>query len=53
MNQLDDFEDASTQSWGTGGANPVPPVNISSGGPAGLDDNYLQMTSTGAPGAGW
>jgi hypothetical protein len=47
--QLDDFEDGTTMNW----ANGVPGalVNINTGGPAGLDDNFLQLTSDGV-GAG-
>ncbi len=51
-NQYDNFQDGTTQSWGSGNPNPNPPTNISTGGPSGLNDNYLLATSTGSPGAG-
>ncbi|MCB0835494.1 MAG: multicopper oxidase domain-containing protein [Bacteroidetes bacterium] len=50
--QNDDFTDGSTQDWVSGGANPNPPVNISSGGPGGASDAYLQIESNGAGGGG-
>ena len=50
--QLDDFQDGTTQGWGSGGANPNPPANIAGGGPAGAGDDYLQVTSTGGGGPG-
>ena len=50
--QLDDFEDETEMSWGSGGPNPTPPTAITSGGPTGLDDAYLQITSSGTSGAG-
>jgi len=51
-NQLDDFQDGTSQGWGSGPTNPNPPVNISDVGPAGLGDHSLQITSTGIPFAG-
>jgi len=51
-NQYDNFQDGTTQNWGSGNPNPNPPTNISTGGPSGLNDNYLLATSTGSPGAG-
>lgn len=51
-NQPDNFEDGTTQGWDTGIPDPTPPINITSGGPAGIDDNYLQLTSSGGAGAG-
>ena len=50
LNQIDNFEDGTTQNWLVGllGApHPAPPQNIPSGGPAGVDDNYLLLTSVG------
>ena len=43
--QIDDFENGTTMGW----ANGVPGylVNINTGGPAGVDDNFLQLTSDG------
>jgi len=46
--QVDDFEDSTLMDW-AGGASPT---NISTGGPAGAGDNYLQITSTGGFGPG-
>ncbi len=43
--QVDDFEDGTTQNWMVGLANPFVPVNIPTGGPAGMDDNYMQIQS--------
>src|SRR6188768_1871394 len=55
VGQKDTFEDGTTQGWVVGllGAlSPAPPVNVASGGPAGLNDNYLRLTSVGGSGAG-
>jgi len=53
LGQVDDFEDGTVQNWGGSFATPPgPPVNIPSGGPAGVDDNYLQITSIGGSGPG-
>lgn len=54
----DTFEDGTTQNWAINllgmGSPPAStfPRNVPTGGPAGLSDNYLQLTSTGVPGAG-
>ena len=47
-NQVDDFEDATTQNWIIGGPRSAvfPPANVATDGPNGLDDNYLTYTST-------
>ncbi|MCC6443301.1 MAG: PEP-CTERM sorting domain-containing protein [Armatimonadetes bacterium] len=53
--QVDTFEDGTTQGWLVGllGApSPAPPVNIPTGGPAGVDDNYLLLTALGGNGPG-
>lgn len=50
--QVDDFEDGTTQGWREGANSPNPPTNVTSGGPAGSDDNYLQNVSSGGAGAG-
>ncbi len=47
VGQLDDFEDGTTQGWGSGVFNPNPPINIPDGGPLGVGDNHLQVTATG------
>ena len=50
--QVDDFEDGTTQAWVEGGSSPNPPTNITTGGPAGANDNFLQDISAGGGGAG-
>ena len=50
--QVDDFEGGGVLSWQGGPNNLTPPTNISSGGPAGADDNYMRLTSNGSFGAG-
>jgi len=50
--QFDNFENGTTQGWDSGDNNPHPPVNVASGGPAGVGDNYLKITATGGSGAG-
>ncbi|MDQ2985770.1 MAG: hypothetical protein M3R13_03485 [Armatimonadota bacterium] len=42
LGQVDDFEDGTLQNW-RGGASPV---NVATGGPRGIDDNYIRLTST-------
>jgi hypothetical protein len=49
---FDNFEDGSVQAWISGAANPSPPTNIATGGPAGAGDNYLLITSNGLSGPG-
>ena len=50
--QVDDFQDSTTQGWFEAGASPNQPVNISTGGPAGAGDMFLQDASSGNPGPG-
>lgn len=53
--QIDDFENGTVQSWSEGGSlssSPNPPVNISTGGPNGANDNFLRNVSSGGFGAG-
>ena len=49
--QVDDFENGTTQNWRggplIGNPNPNPPTNVTSGGPAGANDNYMLVRSTG------
>ena len=45
IGEVDDFEDGTTESWQEGGASPNPPTNVATGGPMGVDDNYLQNVS--------
>src|SRR6185436_13008649 len=48
ITQIDTFEDGTTQNWTVGlGGHPFPPANVPTGGPAGIDDNYLRLTATG------
>jgi hypothetical protein len=48
---IDTFEDGTTQGWvvgvALGAVHPAPPANVASGGPAGVDDNYLLLTAVG------
>ena len=48
----DDFEDGTVQGWIHPAASPNPPANITTGGPMGAGDNYLNLTSLGGAGAG-
>ena len=52
IGQVDNFKDGTTQNWVVGlrgAVPPFPPVNISTGGPAGDGDNYLLLTSVASP----
>ncbi len=51
-NQVDTFQDSTTQNWESGIPNPNPPTIITHDGPAGIDDFYLMATATGIAGAG-
>ena len=55
VGQQDTFEDGTTQGWVVsllGAPSPAPPVNVATGGPAGLNDNYLLLSAVGGIGAG-
>lgn len=58
LGQIDDFEDGTTEGWIINllGMSPPPPetipVNIATGGPGGVDDNFLQLTAVGGQGPG-
>jgi hypothetical protein len=52
VDQTDDFQDGTTQAWGTGATNPNPPVWVADGGPAGDGDSFLQVTGNGSDGSG-
>lgn len=56
LGQVDTFEDGTTQNWVVNllgmGSHPAPPTNVPTGGPAGVDDNYLRLTSVGGGGSG-
>lgn len=45
LGQIDTFQDGTTNNWANGGLNF--PVNISTGGPAGAGDRFLQLTADG------
>tara|TARA_R110002012_G_scaffold319389_3_gene539824 strand:+ start:35002 stop:35817 length:816 start_codon:yes stop_codon:yes gene_type:complete len=47
--QIDDFEDGTVQNWIIGSSTGAP-INVATGGPNGLNDNFLEYTSTGASG---
>ena len=49
--QVDDFEDGTLLNWHTGSNTVAPESNVSSGGPAGANDNYMLLQSNGG-GAG-
>jgi PEP-CTERM motif-containing protein len=53
---IDTFEDGTTANWRINllgmGNNTFQPVNVPSGGPAGVDDNFMLMSSSGLPGPG-
>ena len=54
IGQIDDFEDGTTMGWDIGpdGPDVVRPINIPSGGPAGVGDAYLSLTALGGNGPG-
>jgi hypothetical protein len=49
LGYVEDFEDGTTRGWDNGGLAPNP-VNVSSGGPAGAGDAFLQIGSLGGGG---
>jgi len=49
--QVNDFENGTTQSWTNGGGAPDP-VNVNTGGPAGAADNFLRVNANGGSSAG-
>jgi hypothetical protein len=51
-NQWDNFQNGTTQGWGSGIQNPNPPVVNLNGGPGGAGDAYLYVISNGGVGAG-
>jgi len=51
VNQIDNFEDGTRQEWRKGAISTSQPTNITTGGPAGDNDNYLRTDSTGGAGA--
>ena len=50
---VDDFQDGTTMGWFVPDpGNPVPPVNVATGGPAGAGDAYLQLRALGGANSG-
>ena len=53
IGQVDDFQDGTTQGWKVGNPHPVPPINSTDNGPAGIGDHALLLATNGLPsGAG-
>lgn len=52
VGQFDDFQDGTVHGWIEGFSSPNPPTNVSTGGPAGPGDAYLENVSSGIGGAG-
>lgn len=52
LGQIDTFQGGTTVDWTSGFPNPNPPTVVSTGGPAGLGDMYLLVTSHGGSGPG-
>ncbi|WP_339752172.1 T9SS type A sorting domain-containing protein [uncultured Winogradskyella sp.] len=50
LNQVDNFEDGTTQNWGESGVSAAPVENVATDGPDGVDDNYLRDYTTGISG---
>jgi hypothetical protein len=52
LNQVDDFQDGTTENWRIGGAGNATngPINVANAGPNGPGDNCLQYTSLGGGG---
>jgi len=49
LGQVDTFEDGTVAGWQVGSpTHPAPPANIASGGPAGVDDNFMMLSAFGA-----
>jgi hypothetical protein len=51
VNQIDTFQDGTTMSWTYGATSTISPTNVSTGGPAGAGDRYLNIVSFGGFGA--
>jgi hypothetical protein len=56
IGMVDTFEDGTVQNWTVNllgmGVSQAPPVNVPTGGPAGVNDNYLLLSSIGGTGNG-
>lgn len=49
---VDNFEDGTLQGWSSGDPNPNPPINVSTGGPGGANDNFMLLSASGWAGPG-
>lgn len=47
LGQVDDFQDGTLQNWGGGGGTGGTTSNVATGGPDGVGDRYLQMSTAG------
>ncbi len=52
LGKLTDFQNQSTNGWGQGPLSPTPSFIVSTGGPAGAGDAFLENVSSGTSGAG-
>lgn len=52
FDQIDTFEDGTTQNWTNGAPSAPPVINVVTGGPAGAGDHFIQVTSIGGNGPG-
>jgi hypothetical protein len=57
IGQIDTFQDGTTDGWFAGGLGmgmvpPIPPHVVTTGGPSGAGDQFLQITAVGGVGAG-
>ena len=50
LGQIDDFEDGSPMGWSNGVPGAL--VNITTGGPGGVNDNFMQLTADGSQAGG-
>lgn len=49
--ELDDFQGGTTENWANGGP-ATDPLNVATGGPAGVGDRFMQLASDGVSGGG-
>jgi hypothetical protein len=52
IGQVDTFQDGTTMGWFVPGMSPNPPANSPTGGPGGIGDAYLALSSNGGMGPG-
>jgi hypothetical protein len=50
IGNVDTFEDGTTMGWHVGMPLPFTPLNITTGGPGGAGDSFMQLTATGVAG---